>query len=201
MRPSFRFLGCACILSVAACSSSSPGNSPGDAGSDAADATHGDGSGGDAALVEAGDDAGGSGDAADGGACNALVNSAQAVTIQQVAMDPPSPTGGTIADGTYDLTAVAIYTGPNGPSGPSGTSQTTIAIAGDTIQVVGNGQPERRTVTLATMGSTFTATDTCPDTKVTMGSYSFAGSALVIFLDGGTDDAGKRTVAETFTKQ
>lgn len=204
MRASFRLLalGCTSVLSLAACSSTSSGSSPGDGGNDAADAAAHDGSGGDGAPVEAGDDAGGSGDAAaDAGACNTLVNSAQSVTVQQVAMDPPSPTGGTIVDGTYDLTAVAIYTGPNGPSGPSGMSQTTISVAGATIQVVSNGQPDRRTVTLATQGSAFTATDTCPDTKVTMGSYSADGTTLAIYLDGGTDDAGKRTVVETFTKQ
>jgi hypothetical protein len=202
MRAFLSFLGCTCVLSVAACSGSSSGNAPGDGGIDGADAAAGDGSGGDAAPAEAGGDGGGSSDAAaDAGACNTLVNSAQSVMVQQVAMDPPSPAGGTILDGTYDLTAVAIYTGPNGPSGPSGSSQTTISISGATIQVVTSGQPDRQTVTLATQGSAFTATDTCPDNKVTMGSYSASGTTFTIFLDGGTDDAGNRTVVETFTKQ
>jgi hypothetical protein len=209
MNTSF-LLACASLLLAAGCSSNSGGGSPGDAGeAGRGDAAGADASGGDAsgASDASGGDAAasdGAGDATgdDGGlACNALADTAQPVTVQQLAMDPPMPSGGTIADGSYELTGVDIYTGPNGPSGPSGMAQDTIAITGSTVQIVGSGTPERRTVTLATQGSAFTATDTCPDSNVTTGGYSVTAPGLLIFLDGGVDDAGKRTVVETFTKK
>ena len=55
--------------------------------------------------------------------------------------------------------------------------------------------------TLATSGTSFTSTDTCPDTTVIQGSYTATATTLVIQLPGGTDDAGARTVVETFTMQ
>ena len=70
-----------------------------------------------------------------------------------------------------------------------------------TLQVVSAGQPPTRTVSLATSGASFTATDTCRDSRVIEGRYSATASTLVIVLNGGTDDAGGRTVVETFEKQ
>jgi hypothetical protein len=133
--------------------------------------------------------------------CNSLTNIAPVVDVTQMAADPPSPEGGMIANGTYAMTAVTIYTGPEGPTGASGTAQTTIEVTGDTIQMVGSGQPLTRTVTLVTSGVTFTATDSCPDTQVSQGGYTATPTTLTVFLPGGTDDAGARTVAESFTKQ
>lgn len=197
--------GIASLTLAAGCSSSSGGTSPLDAGSDhdggagpVDGATNEDGgSSGEDSAADAPADA--PGEAAT--ACNMLANSAQAITYSQVSQNPPTPQGGTMADGTYAMTAATIYTGPNGPSGPSGMSQTTIQVTGSTIQIVSNGQPPTRTVTLATSGTSFTATDTCPDSKVTHGSYTATATSILIFLDGGTDDAGARTVVETFTKQ
>jgi hypothetical protein len=187
--------------SLAACSSSSGGGTPQDGGSEAsaeAQATPTDG--GDGGSTQDGATASDAqGDAPP--ACNALANVAQPVTLQQVAQDPPQPQGGTIADGIYTITAVTLYTGPGGPSGQGGSSQTTIQIAGTTVQVASAGDPRTQTVNLATAGTTFTATDTCPDSTVTHGSYTAAASTLLIFLDGGTDDAGTHTVVETLTKQ
>jgi len=191
-------------LSLAAGCSSSGGTSPSDAGGD-----HDAGADGaepaDGAMPEDGGSSGPDG-AADAPAeaatvCNMLTNSAAAITYSQVNQNPPTPQGGTIVDGTYAMTDASIYTGPNGPSGPSGMSQTTIQITGSTIQVVSSGKPTTRTVTLTTSGTSLTATDTCPDTKVNHGSYTATSTTLLIFLDGGTDDAGARTLVETFTKQ
>jgi hypothetical protein len=192
MRQTF-LLGAAALL--AACSSSSGGGTPQDGGSEATASDAGDaGAPQDGATAH---DA--QGDAPP--ACNTLANVAQQVPLQQVAQDPPQPQGGTVADGTYTLTDVSIYTGTAGPSGASGSSQTTIQIAGGTIEVASAGNPPTQTVSLVTAGKTFTATDTCPDTKVTQGSYTATASTFVVFLDGGTDDAGARTLVETFTKQ
>ena len=134
-------------------------------------------------------------------ACNTLANTAKPVTVQQLAEDPPAPLGGTIADGTYDLTGVAIYTGPDGPSGPTGTAQTTIEITGSTVEVANTGTPPTRTTSLSTSGTTFTSTDTCPDSVVSTGGFTATSTSLSIFLDGGTDDAGARTVVEMYTRE
>lgn len=183
--------GVAALTLAAGCSSSSGGSTPPDAGGDRDDASE---------AVDA------PAEAADApheaaSACNMLANSAQVITTRQVSQDPPMPQGGTMVDGTYAMTDVSIYTGPSGPSGPSGTTQTTIQVTGNTIQVVSTGQPTTRSVTLAISGTGFTATDTCPDSNVTQGSFTATPTTILIFLPGGTDDAGARTVVETFTKQ
>jgi hypothetical protein len=170
----------------------------GEAGSDGgslADAPSGDAA--DSAVGDAG------GDAGDGAVtCNALANTATPVTGAQVAANPPALQGGTVVDGTYALTNLTIYTGPDGPTGSTGMSQTTIEISGATIQVATNGTPGTRTETFAsTAGGTFTATDTCPDTSAFQGAYSATSTTFVVQFPGGTDDAGARTVQETFTKQ
>jgi hypothetical protein len=138
----------------------------------------------------------------DGGpSCNTLTNTASPVTVQEVAENPPAALGGTVEDGMYELTDVTIYTGTSGPSGATGTAQTTIEIGGSIVQVVSSGTPPTRTTTLATTGTTFTSTDTCPDAVVSTGSFTATPTTFAIYLDGGTDDAGARTVVETFTKE
>ena len=176
------------LLLVPACSSSSPGvSTQTDAGTDAAS---------DAPSLpdtNAGLDA--------PVACNTLINSASAISIEQVASDPPAPEGGTPANGTYALTAAVIYTGPGGPTGASGTTQTTLQIAGGTIQVVSSGDPATRTVTFTTSGTSVASVDTCPDTDTRPGTYTATPTTFLVELDGGTGDAGARTLVETFTKQ
>jgi hypothetical protein len=134
-------------------------------------------------------------------ACNDLTNSAEVVAIEQVAADPPVASGGTIAGGTYTMTAATIYTGTAGPSGPSGTGQTTLRVSGDLIEVVTSGDPPTRTVAFVTSGTSISATDTCPDAESVQGSYTATSSSLVVELPGGTDDGGPRTLVETFTKE
>jgi hypothetical protein len=155
----------------------------------ASDATMPEGSASD----DAGDDS--------GAPCNTIANDAPVVDVTQVAADPPPPQGGTIADGTYWQTSLAIYTGPNGPTGTSGTSQMTAQIQGEIVQIASADQPTRRTVTLMTSDAGFTSTDTCPTPQTAEGYYTATPTTLMIFLAGGTDDAGARTVVETLTKQ
>jgi hypothetical protein len=85
--------------------------------------------------------------------------------------------------------------------GPGGTAQTTLRITGSSIQVANTGDPPSRTVSLSTNGTSFTSTDTCPDSTVLHGAYTATPSTFAIQIDGGTDDAGARTVVETFTRQ
>jgi hypothetical protein len=153
----------------------------------------------DAAMTEesASDDAGDD----SGAPCNTIANDAPVVDVTQVAADPPAPQGGTIVDGTYWQTSLAIYTGPNGPTGTSGTSQMAAQIQGEIVQIVSAGQPPRRTVTLMTSDAGFKSMDTCPVPQSAEGYYTATPTMLMIFLAGGTDDAGSRTVVETLTKQ
>lgn len=184
------------VALLAACSSSSGGGSTAtDGGADGA--TPGDG--GLATDAAPAHDAPGEAEAA--AACNTVANVAQTVQVQQLAQDPPQPQGGAIADGTYTLTDLSIYTGSGGPTGATGSARITVQIAGGIIQVASDSTPTTQTVSLTTSGTTFVATDTCPDTKVTHGSFTATATTLLIVLDGGADDAGKRTVVETYTKQ
>jgi hypothetical protein len=194
------------FIVLAGCSSSvAPAATPGpDASPDAAtpmDASTPDAAAPDAATADApaaSDDA-----AADAGApCNTIANGAPVVDVTQIAADPPAPQGGVIVDGTYWETSLDIYTGPSGPAGVSGTSQTTALIQGESVQLVNSGPPTRRTIMLTTTADAgFTSVDTCPDVQTSQGAYTATPTTLVIFLPGGTDDAGARTVVETLTKQ
>jgi hypothetical protein len=194
-------LSCAALLGAAGCSSN-PSDTSGDAGHAdsalASEASTGHDTGVDSPAETAMEDA----EMEAAVVCTTLANSAAAVPVQTIAADPPTPEGGTIVDGTYVMTETAIYTGPDGPSGTNGTSQTTIQVTGTTIQIVSAGDPPTRTITLATSGTSFTSTDTCPDTSaVIQGSYTATATTFVVQFPGGTDDAGARTVVESFEKQ
>jgi len=192
------FLVICAAFAATACSSSSADDTTTDSGAD----TSTDASDGSAPLDSATTDGSDSSpDDASDDACNTIANIAQTITIQQVASAPPAAQGGTFVDGTYTMTDVTIYTGPQGPTGPSGTSKTTLQITGTTFQVVNDGTPGTRTVTAVVSGSSVTATDTCPDSTIFHETFTATATSFVVYLDGGTDDAGARTVAETFTKQ
>jgi hypothetical protein len=187
-----KLIALALVTSVLAACSSTSGSSLDDGGTGAHDALSASDSPVDAPAEATADAA---------ISCNTIVNSAPVVTVMRVAADPPTSNGGTIADGTYEMTAVTIYTGADGPTGASGTAQTTVVVSHDTFQVVNSAEPPTRTVTLATSGSEFTATDTCPDSTVTTGTFTATATSLIIVLAGGTDEAGARTVVETFARQ
>src|SRR5262245_20771788 len=74
----------------------------------------------------------------DGEVCNELVNDGPAVSATSVAATAPTPTGGTITDGVYELIALTAYSRPGGSTtAPSGVYSAVFAIMGDTIQQVG----------------------------------------------------------------
>ena len=87
--------------------------------------------------------------------------------------DRPTPTGGTIADGTYELVSRVIYTGPTGMTGPTGTKFRETAEIQSTgpgalrlkAAITINGGPEQYPVLLATLkGIHFDALPTCGGT-------------------------------------
>jgi hypothetical protein len=191
-----RFLLALTLFLHPACSSGPRDATGTDAGGDAAGDAHStpDTQGpGDSAASDAAADA--------PPVCNTLVNSGATVTVDQVASDPPAPQGGTLLDGRYTLTTAVIYTGASGPTGSTGTAQMTLQVMGNTVQVAGTGQPATRTVTITTSGTSIDSVDTCPDTDTRSDTYTATPTTFTIQLDGGTDDAGARTVVETFTKQ
>jgi hypothetical protein len=196
------------LLALAACGGGSPSAGPEtDAGPhDAASPTDGAASSEAAAESDGtpSDSPSGDGDGSseDGGApCNTIPNDAPVIDVTQIAADPPTPQGGVIVDGTYWCTALDLYTGSTGPTGNTGTMQSTALIQGETVQLVSNGEPTRRTIVLVTSDAGFTSMDTCPETQMAQGGYTATPTTLTIFLPGGTDDAGARTVVETLTKQ
>jgi hypothetical protein len=180
------------LLGWTAIVASGCGGSPstGDGGAPSGDGSTPDAPRADGPLVEAAT-----------GVCNALVNIAPSIPITLVASDPPVLQGGVTVDATYVLTDITIYTGLQGPAGVTGTSQTTIQITGTTIQVVSNGAPTTRTETLATAGTSFTASTTCPNADLQQGTYTATPTSLVVEVPAGAGDAGARTLVETFTKQ
>lgn len=115
---------------------------------------------------------GGSGiDAAEeAGVCNDLVNSGTLVDRTGVSGDPPVATGGTVVDGTYDLTAYSVYVGTSGTPGPTGiTAKATIRIAAgkieEIIEIGGTGKTTSVTTTssvYSVTGATFAETELCP---------------------------------------
>jgi hypothetical protein len=180
------------LVLLTACGSGTTSVSSADAGVDADASISSDAP----PYGEAPDDAG---DA--GSLCNTIVNDGPVIPVTQVAANPPAPQGGTIRDGTYWGTSLTIYTGPNGPTGTTGTFQTTALIEGSTVQLVANGNPARRTITLTPADGGFTSVDTCPGTQMAEGGYTATPTTLTFFLPGGTDDAGPRTVVEVLTRQ
>jgi hypothetical protein len=66
---------------------------------------------------------------------------------------------------------------------------------------VSDGDPATRTITFTTSGTSIASVDTCPDTDTRPATYTATPTTFIVAVDGGTDDAGARTLVETFTKE
>jgi hypothetical protein len=111
--------------------------------------------------------------------CNVLIDDGPVVTPTAVAATAPTPAGGTLVDGTYDLTALTLYTGPGvSASPPSGTFSAVYQITGNIAQQVGrlNGSEARYTSTFTISGTTFLSADTCPMPKQNSDSVSITAT-------------------------
>jgi len=94
-------------------------------------------------------------------ACNALIDDGPRVAFMTSGATAPTPTGGTIADGTYELTALTIYgTG----TAPNGMFSVVSQVTGNTMQQVGheNDVERRYTTTFTISGTTISTQDSCP---------------------------------------
>jgi hypothetical protein len=129
----------------------------------------------------------------DGGpsACNALTNVGALVAQTYVATDPVTGDGGTIAPGTYALTAAVVYTGADGGAGPTGTSlEDTIAIddAGLYQRVASivndaglDGSPIHQNGDVVVNGATIQVNETCPPGTQPFTSYDSNGTKLHVY--------------------
>lgn len=108
-------------------------------------------------------------DGGDAGACSEITLTGVLVDRIAIAFDPPVSTGGTVADGTYDLTLYQVYVGASGVGGPTGlTARSSLRIAAgkiDQIIQTGGSTPTTTLVTRSTFKATGTAiatTELCP---------------------------------------
>ncbi len=133
-------------------------------------------------------DTGPSPDSSAPAACNALGVPAYAPQ-EAIASAAPAATGGTIADGTWDLVNIISFTGPGGASGPMGTS--TMAeryeVSGATWQLGTsvNGNAAHFTQHVVMSGTSLTPTTTCGSGVDGTLPYSATSSTLTIYTFGG----------------
>ena len=126
--------------------------------------------------------------------CNALVNVGSLVTAVQVAAEAPAATGGVVADGTYHLTDLTIFTGEGGQAGalPVQLKQT-VSIHGTSADAVTevNGKSQGQSTTFVTNGTSATTAGTCPMVEPPQtGEYSATPTSLILYL---VNDQGKTT--------
>jgi hypothetical protein len=143
--------------------------------------------------VSAGGSEAGAGDDAaipkvDGGTCNDFENVGQLVDQEGQIGEPPIQSGGTIVDGTYELTSDEVFVG--GVGGPTGVQvQATIVVAGGvldraiTIEDTTNGQTSdrRETFQFAASDADLALAETCPlATAAVTNTYTATATTLTI---------------------
>lgn len=134
--------------------------------------------------------------------CEGLALGADAISELELASDPPAALGGEILPGTYDLTELNVYAGPqpeptDGGERPPSTrltgqaAQATIVVsefALRTIETSGaaGALPAARAsaVLFRIAGTSLVETAVCPTTALPVSrSYSAVGNGLAIFYD------------------
>ncbi|MBX3204736.1 MAG: hypothetical protein KF764_06690 [Labilithrix sp.] len=167
---------------TAACSSSDDAGPAGGPSSRETPEPPDDAADGAAAPADPPDAATDRSDAGDaGGRCNLLENVASDVPVVRVADDAPAPAGGTIASGTYIVTAATEYTGAAGSSGETGqTVRMTFRFALPEVESVFEGVNRSATTTID--GTKLVTTTTCPSSQATETSYTATASTLSVHI-------------------
>jgi hypothetical protein len=117
---------------------------------------------------------GGRGGEGGGAACGTVADTATPVPETQRTGSTPAPMGGTVADGTYHLTAWNVY--PPATT-DSDMHSTTLRIAGGTFEVVVDGSA-RQSGTVSTAGVVLTFTPSCPSSSPANKPYSATATSL-----------------------
>jgi hypothetical protein len=211
MRASVTLGACVVMLvAIAACTSSSgDGQTDGGASPDSSLVTR---DGATDALADSPD--GGLGtepDASDvdaAGACALIPNVTGAgVAVEQIAAAAPAAAGGAIAAGTYQLTAVEVFTGPGGMSGPTGdtlarkcelTASTYGCLDRDFPAPADAGplQAAAQGGAYAKSGTAIVFTRACPNAGSYSRQYTATATQLQLFTV-----LPSETIRETMTKQ
>lgn len=139
-------------------------------------------------------------------ACTSLVNSASAVSEQQVPQSGPTPAGGTVVTGIYHLTSLTRFTGAGGAATPTGEQRqqtlriVTTSATGATIEVVernvGTGEERRFSGLVVLNGSALSLTRTCPSADADTLGFTFTNDTLDVIEPDGT-----ATKVTRFTRQ
>jgi len=119
--------------------------------------------------------------------CNDITVTGAVVDQNAVTGDPPAGSGGTIVDGTYDLTDSTSYVG-NGAIGPTGVSfKESIRITGGTLEqyrqtTTSSGTTSLRAAyTMALNNSTVSLAETCPTPSLAQQwTFTVTGSQLAL---------------------
>ena len=135
-------------------------------------------------------------DSPDDGMCTDLVNAGVVVAKTTHAQPPPAMTGGTIAEGTYLLTAMDKYNGRSG----SNTHRETWRFSGNRVEAImenslAPGIVSRASGTYTVSGNAFTVHLTCPQGGDVVQTYT-ATAAQVLMMP--SDDPNE---VHTYTKQ
>jgi hypothetical protein len=129
--------------------------------------------------------------------CNNLDLPASSITITRGTGAPPTPTGGTITDGTYELTALADYS-----TSGSAAGQTTMAVyrfSGTTVERVGrrtDGRVERAVGTYSISAANITLMLSC-GASTSQGTQAYSATPTTLTL---IDAPGAKSDVATLTK-
>jgi hypothetical protein len=134
--------------------------------------------------------------------CAALPLVGSPVPTTMIAEAAPQPQGGTIVPGTYVLTQLLVYTGPNGASGTQGPG---VRISVDlgaasidvTVQAAPNQQPTVESLDYYPSGSNLVLNEICPGSQSSVVPYSATDSTFVAI----GQQSGGGTALEVFTRQ
>jgi hypothetical protein len=129
--------------------------------------------------------------------CNALVDDGPPVTATAVSAVAPTPAGGAIGDGTYELTAMTLYTG-TAAAPPEGILSAVFEITGGVMQQVIkiNGSEGRYTTTFTISGISISMVDSCPKWRSETHSLTATPTDYRIY-----DTARSGTLEQIFTKR
>jgi hypothetical protein len=132
------------------------------------------------------------------GQCNDLDPGSAFVPIVEVASDPPPFIGGgqSLTSGTYALTSLTLYTGPNGASGTTGQLAATARISSakdgwlfEGASVEDNQAPNRSNSTAVSLGvGDLQVTEICPSAGSPANLfYGYNGSTLWLRVTNDTN--------------